>query len=561
MSSKAVERLIYLPLGGAGEIGMNAYVYGYGAKGRERLILVDLGVAFPDMDSSPGVDLIMPDISWLVERVDRLEAIFITHAHEDHIGALAHLWPQLKKPVYARRFTANIGRLKLEEAGLARDIINVVEPRPQVVTAGPFTVQFVPVSHSIPESAALVIDTPLGRIVHSGDFKLDANPGVGEGWEDARFEEIAAEVPVKALMCDSTNVFSLHAGRSESTLGTPISELIAGAGGMVVATTFASNVARLKTLAEAGRAAGRSVCLLGRAMKRMVTAAEESGVLPKFPPNITPEAALEVPRKNLMLIVTGSQGERRAASAQLARGKYLGLEMKEGDMFLFSSKCIPGNERDVGKVINAYSELGVTVVDDQGGLYHVSGHANRPDLEHVHRLLLPDMVIPMHGEHRHLREHVRIAHDAGIASVVAANGTMLDISGDVPKVAERIETGRTFLDGTALIGSLDGVVRDRIRMALNGHVTVTLILDETNAPLGEAWVDLRGLPPLGKGGRDLAETLEGDLGDFLGGASRKLLADDDKLEEALKRVVRQVAMEEIGKKPEMTVVISRLAAE
>ncbi|MBC7738722.1 MAG: ribonuclease J [Candidatus Saccharibacteria bacterium] len=557
----AGERLIYLPLGGAGEIGMNAYVYGYGPKGKERLILVDLGVAFPDMDSSPGVDLIMPDISWLLARLDRLEAIFITHGHEDHLGGLAHLWPQLRKPVYARRFTATLARLKFEEAGLPQDTIRVVEPRPVTVKAGPFSVQFVPVSHSIPESAALVIDTPLGRIVHSGDFKLDANPGVGEGWDDARFESIAAEQPIKALMCDSTNVFSLHPGRSENTIGQPIAELIAGAGGMVVATTFASNVARLKTLAEAGRAAGRSVCLLGRAMKKMVTASQDSGVLPNFPPTITPEAALEVPRRNLMLIVTGSQGERRAASAQLARGKYLGLEMKEGDMFLFSSKCIPGNEREVGKVINAYSEMGVNVIDDNTGKYHVSGHANRPDLEHVHRLLLPDMVIPMHGEHRHLREHMRIAHEAGIASAIAANGTMLDITGDVPKVVDKIETGRTYLDGSALVGSMDGVVRDRIRMALNGHITVTLILDENNDPLGDAWVDSRGLPTVGKGKRDLAETLEADLGEFLESASKKLLSDDDKLEEAMKRVLRQVAMEEIGKKPEMTIVISRLAAE
>ena len=557
----AGERLIYLPLGGAGEIGMNAYVYGYGPKGKERLILVDLGVAFPDMDSSPGVDLIMPDISWLLARLDRLEAIFITHGHEDHLGGLPHLWPQLKKPVYARRFTATLGRIKFEEAGLPQDAIRVVEPRPTVVKAGPFSVQFVPVSHSIPESAALIIDTPLGRIVHSGDFKLDGNPGVGEGWDDARFEAIAAEQPVKALMCDSTNVFSLHAGRSENTLGTPISELVASAGGMVVATTFASNVARLKTLAEAGRAAGRSVCLLGRAMKKMVTAAQDSGVMTSFPPTITPEMALEVPRRNLMLIVTGSQGERRAASAQLARGKYLGLEMKEGDMFLFSSKCIPGNEREVGRVINAFSEIGVNVIDENTGKYHVSGHANRPDLEHVHRLLLPDMVIPMHGEHRHLREHMRIAHEAGIASTIAANGTMLDISGDAPKVVDKIETGRTYLDGSALVGSMDGVVRDRIRMALNGHVTVTLILDENNDPLGEAWVDLRGLPTTGKGKRDLAETLEADLSEFLETASKKLLADDDKLEEALKRVLRQVSMEEIGKKPEMTIVISRLAAE
>ena len=559
--SKAGERLIYLPLGGAGEIGMNAYVYGYGMPGKERLILVDLGVAFPDMDGSPGVDLIMADISWLTARLDRLEAIFITHGHEDHLGGLPHLWSQLKKPVYARAFTATLGRMKMEEAGLARDAIRTVKPRPEVITAGPFEVQFVPVSHSIPESAALVIDTPAGRIVHSGDFKLDRNPIVGEAWDDAAFEAIAAERPIKALMCDSTNVFSPLPGRSESTLGVPLSELIASSSGMVVATTFASNVARLKTLAEAGRAAGRTICLLGRAMKKMVLAGEESGVLQGFPRHIGPEDAQEVPRKNLMLIVTGSQGERRAASAQLARGKYLDLELREGDTFLFSSKTIPGNEREVLKVVNALSEKGVTIVDDSNGKYHVSGHANRPDLEHVHRLLLPDMVLPMHGEHRHLREHVRLAKDAGIAALVATNGMMIDLTGDAPKVVDRIEAGRIYLDGSVLIGAMDGVVRDRIRMALNGHVTVTLIVDEDGEALGEPWVDTMGLPTKGRGGRDLSEVLEADLGAFVASAGRKLMADDDKLEEALKRAVRQVAMEEIGKKPEVIVVISRLSAE
>ena len=559
--SKAGERLIYLPLGGAGEIGMNAYVYGYGMPGKERLILVDLGVAFPDMDGSPGVDLIMADISWLTARLDRLEAIFITHGHEDHLGGLPHLWSQLKKPVYARAFTATLGRMKMEEACLARDAIRTVKPRPEVITAGPFEVQFVPVSHSIPESAALVIDTPAGRIVHSGDFKLDRNPIVGEAWDDSAFEAIAAERPIKALMCDSTNVFSPLPGRSESTLGVPLSDLIASSSGMVVATTFASNVARLKTLAEAGRAAGRTICLLGRAMKKMVLAGEESGVLQGFPRHIGPEDAQEVPRKNLMLIVTGSQGERRAASAQLARGKYLGLELREGDTFLFSSKTIPGNEREVLKVVNALSEKGVTIVDDSNGKYHVSGHANRPDLEHVHRLLLPDMVLPMHGEHRHLREHVRLAKDAGIAALVATNGMMIDLTGDTPKVVDRIEAGRIYLDGSVLIGAMDGVVRDRIRMALNGHVTVTLIVDEDGEALGEPWVDTMGLPTKGRGGRDLSEVLEADLGAFVSSAGRKLMADDDQLEEALKRAVRQVAMEEIGKKPEVIVVISRLSAE
>ena len=245
------DRLIYLPLGGAGEIGMNAYVFGYGPPGKERLILVDMGVTFPDMEGAPGVEVILPDFQWLADRKDRLEAIFITHAHEDHIGALPLVWPQLQKPVYARRFTATIGRLKLEEAGLPVDALVTVEPRPAVITAGPFKVQFVPVSHSIPESAGLIIDTPAGRIIHSGDFKIDRSPVVGEPWDDAMWEAIAAEAPVKVLTCDSTNVFSHHPGRSEATLAEPLAKLISDAPGMFVATTFGSNVARLKTLAEA----------------------------------------------------------------------------------------------------------------------------------------------------------------------------------------------------------------------------------------------------------------------------------------------------------------------
>lgn len=555
-----VNRLIYLPLGGAGEIGMNAYVYGYGPAGKERLILVDIGVTFPDMDTTPGVDLILPDVTWLEENIDRLEAIFITHAHEDHIGALGHLWPRLQKPVYARRFTATVGRLKFEEQGLPVEAINIVAARPETVEVGPFKVQFVPVSHSIPESAALIIDTPAGRVVHSGDFKLDPSPVVGEAWDDARFAEIAAERPVKALMCDSTNVFSLHPGRSESSIREPIRDLVKSRGGLVVATTFASNVARLKTLAEAAKAADRSVCLMGRAMKRMVTAAEQSGVLTDFPRTVSPEDAADIPRGNLMLIVTGSQGERRAASAQLSRGKYLGMEMKAGDLFLFSSKTIPGNEREVLRIVNNFSEMGVDVMDDGGGKYHVSGHANRPDLEQVHRLLLPDMLIPMHGEHRHLREHARIGAEAGLATAVVTNGMIVDLTGEAPVTVGHVETGRLYLDGSAIVGALDGVIRDRIRMALNGHVMVTVILDDDNEVLGEAWVECMGLAEKGRSGV-LAEVIEGELNDFLDGAGRKILSDDDKLDEALRRIVRQVGMEEIGKKPEVTVVVSRLMAE
>ena len=551
-------RLIYLPLGGAGEVGMNAYVYGWGPEGRERLILVDLGVTFPDMDTTPGVDLILPDIAWLADRADRIEGIFITHGHEDHVGALGHFWPRLRAPVYARRFTGTLAQMKLDEAGGDPQAVEIVAPRPAWVEAGPFRVQFVPMSHSIPETSALLIETPGGRILHTGDFKLDPTPGVGEPFDEDVWAEIGRQ-GVKVLACDSTNVYQTHPGRSEASIVENLRGLIAGARGMVAATTFASNLARVRTLAEAGRAAGRSVCLMGRAMRKMVQVATETGVLTGMPPTVSPEDAASIPREHLMLIVTGTQGERRAASAQLSRGKYLGIEMREGDTFLFSSKTIPGNERDVLRVVNAFSEMGVDVVDDAGGLYHVSGHANRPDLERIHALVRPQILVPMHGEHRHLREHAKLAQKAGIAAEIATNGMMLDLSGNRPEIVEYIEAGRVYLDGTALVGALDGVIRDRIRLALNGHVMVTLILDEDDTPLGEPWAELYGLPETGRKGRPLARTLEAELAEFLEGAGAKVLRDDDKLDDGVRRVVRQVTVEEIGKKPEVTVVVSRLS--
>ena len=392
------DRLIYLPLGGAGEIGMNLYVYGYGPKDKERLIIVDLGVAFPDMDTTPGVDLIFPDIAWLSDRRNQIEAIFITHAHEDHIGALGHLWAKLGAPVYARYFTSKIAVRKLEENGQTGQIVNVVSSWPDATKVGPFEVSYIPVSHSIPESSALVIDTPKGRLIHSGDFKLDEKPVVGEAFDHQFWQKICSP-GVRAFICDSTNVFSENEGRSESEVAPEIRKLIEKCSEMVVATTFASNVARIKSIAEAAEEAGRSVCLMGRAMKRMIEVSLESGVLSDFPKLISPEDAKKVPKRNLLLIVTGSQGERRAASAQLANGKYQGMTLSAGDLFLFSSKTIPGNERGVIKIINQLSEKGVDVVDDSSGKYHVSGHANRPEISKIHDIVSPQFLLPMHGEH------------------------------------------------------------------------------------------------------------------------------------------------------------------
>ncbi|WP_372993974.1 ribonuclease J, partial [Sulfitobacter sp.] len=423
----------------AGEIGMNAYVYGYGKPGKERLIVVDLGVAFPDMDTSPGVDLIIPDIAWLEARRNQIEAIFITHAHEDHVGAVAHTYDRLRAPIYTRKFTANIAKRKMSEYNHPDNAVTTVAPWPATTTVGPFTVGFLPMSHSIPESSSLVIDVAGDRLIHSGDFKIDMTPGVGEAYDPELWADVCKD-GVKALICDSTNIFSEAPGRSESTIGDAIAEMMKDASGMVVATTFASNIARLKTLAIAAQKGGRSVVLLGRAMRRMVEAATEVGILSGFPPVVSPEDALNMPRENVMLLVTGSQGERRAASAQLAQGSYLGLKLKEGDTFLFSSKTIPGNERGVIRIMNQLSELGVDVIDDAGGKYHVSGHANRPDLETMHQIVKPQILIPMHGEHRHLREHVKLAEANGRQGILAPNGTMVDLTGKTAKVTEFVET-------------------------------------------------------------------------------------------------------------------------
>jgi len=550
------ERLVYLPLGGAGEIGMNMYLYGWGAPGRERWIMIDVGVTFPSMDGSPGVDLIMADTAFIEERLESLEAIFITHGHEDHVGALGHLWNKLGGcPVYTRAFTAIIARHKLESAGVEPSAVTVVEAMPDMVEAGPFKVGFMPVSHSIPEASAMVIDTPAGRVLHTGDLKLDPEPQLGEAFDPEAFKAVAGD-DLMALVCDSTNVFSQEPGRSEADIVEDIESLMQTATGMVVATTFASNIARLRTLAKAAANQGRAVVLLGRAMNRMIGYGREAGVLPDFPNVVDVKEAANIPRDHLFALSTGSQGEPRAATAALARDKYMGIELSKGDTFLFSSKTIPGNEIGVGRLVNGLAEKGVRVVEEDAR-YHVSGHANRPDLEKVHELTNPRFVVPMHGEYRHLKEHADLAEANGRRATIVPNGTMIDLSHDQGKVLDIIETGRTYLDGSALIGAMDGVVRERVRMALRGLVSVSVVIDEDDRPLDGVWVELHGIPEphLGSLQEDLEEAVEADLSR----AKRKDLADDDMVSERVSRIVRKVCKEQVGKKPLVTVMTSRLA--
>ncbi|MEM9013373.1 MAG: ribonuclease J [Pseudomonadota bacterium] len=550
-------RLHYVALGGAGEVGMNMYAYGYGTDEDRRYILVDVGVTFPDMESTPGVDLIMADPGFIADQADRLEAIFITHAHEDHVGALPHLWPRLKAPVYARRFTAEIARMKLDQAGLDPEIVNLAPPWPEQIAAGPFRVGFLPIAHSIPEASSLVIDSPAGRLLHTGDYKADTTPLVGEPYAPELIQQVAAG-GIQALVCDSTNVFAPHPGRSEADLAGPITELVRKASGMVVATTFASNIARVRTLAQAGEAAGRAIVVMGRAMLRMLDAARRADVLPDFPTLAGIEDLERIPGDHLMVIVTGSQGERRAMSAQLARGAHGRLEIGEGDTFLFSSKTIPGNEVAVAAVENQLTARGVRVFDGEDGRYHVSGHANRPDLEALHKLVAPRMLVPMHGEFRHLAEHAALAEAGGIAAGLAPNGTILDLSGERPVIAGQAPVGRLYLDGSVLVGARDGIVRERLKLALRGQVILSLLLDEDGNLLDEAWAEIQGLRNELDDGQTLGAEIEAAVTRDLENVRPKERQSDDAVERIAKKSTGDVCLQLIGRKPAVLTMINRI---
>ncbi|WP_118132707.1 ribonuclease J [Oceanicella sp. SM1341] len=558
--SKSAE-LVFLPLGGAGEIGMNMYLYGVGPERDRHWIMVDCGVTFGDMETTPGVDLIMADPEFIAAQSDRLHGLFLTHAHEDHVGALGRLWPELECPIYARRFTGRIAEGKMAEAGLDTSAIQVCPAMPEMIQAGPFRVGFMPISHSIPEASALVIEAGGHRILHSGDFKVDRDPQVGEPFDPAAFEALGRQ-GVDALVCDSTNVFSPNPGRSEAEIVEPIAELVKGAKGLVIATTFASNIARLRTLARAAKGAGRSVALQGRAMQRMLTAARETGVLKDFPDILSEERMLDTPAEHLMVLASGSQGERRAAVAQIANGSSPRVRAEPGDMVLFSSKTIPGNEKSVARIVNRFSEQGAQVVDDSGGLYHVSGHANRPDLQQLHRLVQPKLLVPMHGEHRHLVEHAGLARESGIPSLVVTNGAIARLAGGPAEIVGSADTGRLYLDGSLLIGAFDGVVRDRLKLALRGLIVAGVVVDQEGDLAADPVVRIQGVAnDLDEEIRDLAGAMEDAIDAAFDRANAKQLRSDEAIETLVSSTCSQLCRRLTGRKPVVTVLVSRVETD
>ncbi|MEM9060779.1 MAG: ribonuclease J [Pseudomonadota bacterium] len=550
--------LVYVALGGAGEIGMNCYLYGYGEDLRRRWIMVDLGIGFGDMETAPGVEVVVPDLEFMFERADRLDAIFLTHAHEDHVGAIPHLWDRLRCPVYARPFTAEIVRRKMAESAL--DIEAIRECRlGERYDAGPFSVEFLPVTHSVPEASSLAIRAPSGTVLHTGDFKLDPEPQMGAPIDMAQFEALGDE-GVLALACDSTNVFLDGVSGSEAEIIPNIERVLSGCPRAVAATTFASNVARLRTLAVAAQNVGRTTVIVGRAMKRMIEVAVETGLLTDFPKTASEDEASAIPAENVFYLVTGSQGENRAALARIAAGTHPTVELGEGDTVLFSSKTIPGNEAGIYRLYNRLSEAGIRVIDGEMERIHVSGHARRGDLERLYKATRPRVALPLHGEHRHLVEHADLSGGWGAAhDVVAPNGTIVRLDGNAPGPIDYIETGRVYIDGHAKVGALDGVIRERLKLARQGQVIAALVVDEEGELLADPQVRCLGAPRDGEGFHaPLDEMIAAEIDDEIDGAPRKTRRTESGIEELAARAIRRVTGRVWGKRPVVTVIVTRL---
>jgi ribonuclease J len=483
--------LAFLPLGGTGEIGMNLNLYRCGVDGRERWLAVDCGIGFGGAEF-PEVEVMMPDPGYIAGRRDKLVGLVITHAHEDHLGAVAHLWPQLRCPVYATPFAAAVLRRKLGEAGLNSQVKLTVVPPGGTIDLAPFKLQFVRMSHSIPEAQALIIETPYGIIVHSGDWKLDPQPLVGPPTDEAALAAIG-ERGVLALVCDSTNAMVEGHSGSEAEVRRNLAALIRGLRGRVAVTCFASNVARMESIALAARDAGRSAALVGRSLRNVDAAARECGYLKSLPPFLGEDDVDDVADDSLLILVTGSQGEARSALARIALDTHPRVALGEGDTVIFSSRVIPGNERAIGSVQDNLVRRGVRLMTDEDHLVHVSGHPARDELRRLYKLVKPRYSVPVHGEWRHLSAHAALAQEAGITPFLMEDGDILSLYPGRPEIVDSAPVGRLVLDGSRLVPLKGDVMNARRRMLFNGVVLGSLAVDETGRLRGEPRISAPGL--------------------------------------------------------------------
>ncbi len=536
--------LLFCALGGSGEIGMNVNLYGCQGK----WVMVDCGITFAD-PSYPGIDVMLPDLQFIEERLGDLVGIVLTHGHEDHIGALPYLAEDLGVPLYATPFTAGLIRGKLDEEGISSRVkLHVVQPDDRFAL-GPFDFRFVPMSHSIPEANALEIGTPFGRVFHTGDWKLDAAPLLST---PATGEELSAigDAGVLALVCDSTNVFNNEASGSEADVRLGLSEAVARARGRVVVTTFASNAARLHTLGEVARETGRTVCVTGRSLDRILKVARATGYLRDFPDTVDVETAMRMPRDKVLIVATGGQGEPRAALARIAEGTHP-VSLDAGDTVMFSSKQIPGNEVAIGYIQNQLAGKGVEMVTERQAHIHVSGHPGRPELAAMYRWIRPEVLVPVHGEMRHLMEQARYGLSEGVPrSIVQTNGDIVRLAPGAPGKVGRATVGRLALDGDVILPADGQTINDRRKLALHGQISVALAVARGGRLAGDPQVRIQGIPVE----EDRMPFID-DVVEAAGQAARGGPRQPDKLREAVRLAVRRVATRWTGKKPVVDVLV------
>ncbi|MBD9570317.1 ribonuclease J [Ensifer adhaerens] len=551
------EELVFLPLGGVGEIGMNLGLYGYGRPGSRQWIMVDCGVTFPGPEL-PGVDLVLPDIGFLAEERRNLKAIIITHAHEDHYGGLNDLWPGLNVPVYASPFTAGMLEAKRDFEKSRGEIPITIFKQGDRINVGPFEIEAVGVNHSIPEPMSLIIRTPVGTVVHTGDWKIDLHPSLGPLTDETRFRQIGDE-GVLALVCDSTNAMRDGVSPSEQEVSESLTKIIANAEGRVAITTFSSNVGRIRSIAEAAEEAGRDVLLLGSSMKRVVAVATDLGLMEGIKPFLAEDEFGYVPRDKVVVILTGSQGEPRAALAKIARDEMRNVAFSAGDTVVFSSRTIPGNEKAINDIKNGLVEQGIHIITDSEALVHVSGHPRRTELQQMYQWLRPQILVPVHGEAAHLTAHGELGRQSGIASVPRLrNGEMLRLAPGPAEVIDEAPHGRIYKDGS-LIGDFEEMgIGERRKLSFAGHVAVNVVLDSRYEFLGDPDIVAIGLPEFDDEGEDMEDTLyDAILGavESIPRAKRKDLA---MLQEAVRRAVRSTANQIWGKKPIVTVFVTKV---
>jgi ribonuclease J len=548
-SSKAPDELVFLPLGGSGEIGMNFNAYGFGPPNDRQWIIVDCGVLFGREGSSPGVDLIMPDIRFLVEQRENVLGIVATHAHEDHIGAIAHLWPSLRCPVYATPFTARLIMGKLDEAGLTSKVKVKEVPVGGKLNLGSFSLDFISITHSILEPNLLAIRTPLGTVAHTGDWKIDPDPMVGEATDTAALEALGDE-GVLALVCDSTNALVPGSSGSEAKVRESLTALIGTLKGRVAVTGFASNVARLDTVARAAKTHGRRVALVGRSMQKMVAAARETGYLKDMPPVLDEAEVADLPAHKVLYLCTGSQGEPRAALARIASNNHPNVSLSKGDAVIFSSRVIPGNEIAIAEIQNKLAASGIALLTAEDHFVHVSGHPCRDELAQMYRWIRPKLAVPVHGEMRHQVAHAALARELQVPqAIVPQNGQMFRLAPGRPELIDEVPSGRLHMDGRVLVAEGEGLAKDRRAMAFAGLLVVSLVVDGKGRVAAEPVVLGEGMPEA------VEEAVLKAVEATIAGNKR---SDPDDLAENVRRAARRAAHDAWGKKPITRVLVTEL---